>query len=132
MPNNESHSADSYKRYGECGSDLHRWMDAPHIDLGPLHRKYRHNLDDLPKWAIDAYGLEMAQNIMSAHIELDNGKNSCSKEPQNSVFRQDEDDSRSRSSNNKKPSRARLIERIKHNRERIQKKEKKLANAQLE
>ena len=76
MLDNEIHSNHTFMLYGVRGSDLHRWMDAPHIDLGPSLRKYRHNIEDLPFWAIDEYGLELARKIMNAHVELDSGPSS--------------------------------------------------------
>jgi hypothetical protein len=46
-------------------------MDEPAQTHGPSHRRFRHAPDHPPKWAVDKYGFETAQNIMLDHIFRD-------------------------------------------------------------
>jgi len=71
LPNKEEHGQSSYRRYGVHGYDLHSWMDEPVQTHGPSHRRFRHDADHPPKWAVDKYGFETAQNIMLDHIFMD-------------------------------------------------------------
>ena len=71
LPNKEEHGQSSYRRYGVHGYDLHSWMDEPAQTHGPSHRRFRHDADHPPKWAVDKYGFETAQNIMLDHIFMD-------------------------------------------------------------
>lgn len=71
MPSNEEHSESTFIKFGQRASDLHRWMDELWKTHGQRHRRYRHNLNQPPEWAIDLYGRELTQNIMRDHVELD-------------------------------------------------------------
>jgi len=71
MPNNEEHAQHSYQRYGYHARDLHQWMDEPAYTYRGSHRRFRHNPDHPPQWAIEKYGFETAQNVMLDHIHLD-------------------------------------------------------------
>lgn len=71
MPNNEEHAQHSYRRYGVFARDLHSWMDEPSQTHGASHRRFRHDADQPPKWAVEKYGFETAQNIMLDHIYMD-------------------------------------------------------------
>lgn len=71
MPNNEEHAQHCYNRYGIHARDLHHWMDEPSLMYGVNHRRFRHNPDYPPKWAVEKYGYETAQNVMLDHIYLD-------------------------------------------------------------
>jgi len=46
-------------------------MDEPSQIHGANHRRFRHNADHPPKWAVEKYGFETTQNIMLDHIYLD-------------------------------------------------------------
>jgi len=71
VPNNEEHAQHSYRRYGVFARDLHSWMDEPSQTHGAYHQRFRHDADHPPKWAVEKYGFETAQNIMLDHIYLD-------------------------------------------------------------
>ena len=71
MPNNEEHAQHSYQRYRVFARDLHSWMDEPSQTHGAGHRRFRHDADHPPSWAVEKYGLELVQNIMLDHIYLD-------------------------------------------------------------
>lgn len=46
-------------------------MDEPSQTHGVSHRRFRHDADHPPKWAVEKYGFETAQNIMLDHIYMD-------------------------------------------------------------
>ena len=46
-------------------------MDELAQTHGRSHRRFRHDADHPPKWAVDKYGFETAQNIMLDHIFTD-------------------------------------------------------------
>ena len=46
-------------------------MDELWKTHGQMHRRYRHNPDQPPEWAVNLYGRELTQNIMRDHVELD-------------------------------------------------------------
>ena len=71
MPSNEEHSESTYKKFGQRARDLHRWMDELWKTHGQTHRRYRHNPNQPPEWAVNLYGRELTQNIMRDHVELD-------------------------------------------------------------
>lgn len=72
MPNLNEHCAQSLQRYRVDGKSLHTWIDEPVKVAGPNHRKFRHsNNQEVPSFAIEEYGEELARNIIIDHISLD-------------------------------------------------------------
>jgi len=69
--NLEEHCSHSLTRYGVEGRDVHQWMDEPVKIYGFQHRKLRHLIDKPPQFAIDKYGLILAQNIILDHLIAD-------------------------------------------------------------
>jgi len=50
-------------------------MDEPSFMYRGQHRRFRHNPDHPPQWAVEKYGFETVQNIMLDHIFLDKKDN---------------------------------------------------------
>jgi hypothetical protein len=71
MPSNEEHSLSTLENHGQLARELHRWMDELWKIHGENHRRYRHNPDQPPEWAVDIWGRELTQKLMRDHIKLD-------------------------------------------------------------
>ena len=71
MPDNEAHSKRTYEKYGVYASDLHSWMDKPSEWAGSLHRFYRHDPGNPPRWAVEKYGYDLASDLIQDHLQLD-------------------------------------------------------------
>jgi hypothetical protein len=54
-------------------------MDEPSFMYRGQHRRFRHNPDHPPQWAVEKYGFETAQNVMLDHIYLDRKANNRSR-----------------------------------------------------
>lgn len=79
MPDNKEHCNDSFKKYGYDFRAIHKWMDEPSgTELGPNHRKYRHNPSITPKKVENAFWdkvpekyREYIKDAVLDHIYLD-------------------------------------------------------------
>jgi len=72
MPSLREHCLLTEQRYGVTGMDIHKWMDEPVKLFGPTHRLVRHDkYQELPKQFIEAYGSDLAYNIMLDHLLAD-------------------------------------------------------------
>ena len=70
MPDNETHSVQSKRKYGKSYSAMHDWMDRPSSALHERHRMVRHDFNKTPHQAQRIFGGN-AKNACRDHIRLD-------------------------------------------------------------
>jgi hypothetical protein len=70
MPDNQTHSNQSRRKYGKSYSTLHHWMDRPSAALHEKHRIARHDFNKTPYQAQRVFGGN-AKNACRDHIRLD-------------------------------------------------------------
>jgi hypothetical protein len=70
MPDNQTHSNQSRRKYGKGFSGLHSWMDRPAAALHEKHRVVRHDINRTPYQARRIFGRN-ADKACGDHIRLD-------------------------------------------------------------
>jgi hypothetical protein len=70
MPDNQTHSNQSRRKYGKSYSTLHHWMDRPSAALHEKHRIARHDFNKTPYQAQKVFGGN-AKNACRDHTRLD-------------------------------------------------------------
>lgn len=75
MPIVDEHVRFCVKRFGKEYEELcymvNSWMDAPSVDMGPSHRRSRHDYVSTPLEAMELYGDQMAADMVLQHLTLD-------------------------------------------------------------